>query len=63
MFGIREWLESIGLGHYADAFEENAVDVAIVPKLTEDHLKGPQSAGNSCSRSPIFLEMAEQTEV
>jgi class 3 adenylate cyclase/predicted ATPase len=34
-----EWLESFGLGQYAKTFEENAVDLDMIPKLTEDHLK------------------------
>jgi len=39
MSDTRKWLESLDLGRYANAFEENAVDLAMVPKLTEDHLK------------------------
>ena len=39
MSDTRKWLESLDLGKYANAFEENAVDLAMVPRLTEDHLK------------------------
>lgn len=35
----RLWLESLDLDCYAKAFEENAIDLAIIPKLTEEHLK------------------------
>ena len=30
---IRRWLEELGLGKYADAFEENLVDAAVLPSL------------------------------
>jgi hypothetical protein len=36
---IAEWLESLGLAQYAPAFAENAIDWAILPKLTADDLK------------------------
>ncbi len=39
MTGIREWLDSLGLGQYAGAFEENAIDFRALPELTEDDLK------------------------
>ena len=39
MSDIREWLKSLGLDQYAKTFEENAVDLDIVPQLTETHLK------------------------
>ncbi len=31
MSDIRQWLEKLGLGEYADAFEENAIDLAAWP--------------------------------
>ena len=39
MRSTREWLESIGLGQYAGAFEENAVEWAHLPNLDHDILK------------------------
>ena len=36
---VRQWLEDLGLGEYADAFEENAVDSDVLPSLTNDDLK------------------------
>ena len=39
MVGIAEWLESIGLGEYAQRFAENAIDRSILRDLTEQDLK------------------------
>ncbi|MGC2320497.1 MAG: SAM domain-containing protein, partial [Bradyrhizobium sp.] len=39
MTGIAEWLASIGLGEYAGCFGENAIDLSVVPDLTEQDLK------------------------
>ena len=36
---IREWLEDLGLGQYADAFAENDVDLRALAYLTDDDLK------------------------
>lgn len=36
---LAKWLEGLGLGEYADAFAENAVDFRTVTALTEDDLK------------------------
>ena len=36
---IRTWLESIGLGEYAAAFEENHIDGQVLAHLTADDLK------------------------
>ena len=35
----RQWLEDIGLGEYADEFEENRIGLTHLPDLTEDDLK------------------------
>jgi hypothetical protein len=32
-------LEGLGLGHYADSFLENGVDVDLLPDVTNDDLK------------------------
>jgi class 3 adenylate cyclase/predicted ATPase len=35
---IRRWLTAIGLGSLSDVFDENDIDLEIVPELTEDDL-------------------------
>jgi class 3 adenylate cyclase len=37
--GVEDWLQSIGLGEYAQRFVENGVDLSTLPDLTEDDLK------------------------
>ena len=39
MTNIRQWLESLGLGEYADAFEENAIESDLLGDLTDDDLR------------------------
>lgn len=39
MSDLRQWLDSLGLGEYAEAFAENAVDSRTLHALTEDDLK------------------------
>jgi hypothetical protein len=39
MSEIRKWLETIGLGQYADAFETNAIDVALLRQVDDQILK------------------------
>jgi SAM domain (Sterile alpha motif) len=36
---VEEWLRSLGLGRYEAAFRENEIDDAVLPSLTEEHLK------------------------
>ncbi len=36
---IREWLEALGLGKYAETFIENDVDIRALPHLNRDDLK------------------------
>ena len=36
---VAHWLSGLGLGQYAQAFEDNAVDAALLPALTADDLK------------------------
>ena len=33
---VGEWLEEFELGKYAEAFVENGVDLALLPKLTNE---------------------------
>lgn len=39
MNDVAGWLERIGLGVYADAFVENAIDRSLLPELTNEDLK------------------------
>jgi class 3 adenylate cyclase/predicted ATPase len=39
MTDIRQWLESLGFGEYADAFEENAIEPDLLCDLTDDDLR------------------------
>ena len=48
MMDVREWLDSLDLGQYAQAFEENDIEWDLVPRLTADELKeiGVKSVGH-----------------
>ena len=39
MNDVREWLDSIGLGQYAEAFEQNDIEWVTLPELDHDLLK------------------------
>lgn len=39
MHDISQWLEALGLGQYAEVFSENAIDLEVLPELTEPDLK------------------------
>src|SRR5262245_37255 len=39
MKDIAEWLASIGLGEYTQRFVDNAIDLSVLPDLTEQDLK------------------------
>ena len=39
MTDVQQWLNSIGLGQYADAFEENAIEWDLLPGLSSEELK------------------------
>ena len=36
---IGEWLDGLGLGRYAEAFVENAVDLEVLPDLSDGDLE------------------------
>src|SRR5260370_34847782 len=36
---VAEWLHSLGLARYAEAFAENAIDWEVLPQLTSDDLR------------------------
>ena len=48
MSEIRKWLETIGLGQYADAFEANDIDLDLLAQVDDQLLKdiGISSAGH-----------------
>jgi class 3 adenylate cyclase len=48
MSEIRNWLESIGLGQYADAFETNDIDMDLLRQIDDQALRdlGMTSAGH-----------------
>jgi len=48
MSNFRQWLEELGLGQYAKAFEENDVEWELLPELTDQALKdiGVSSTGH-----------------
>ena len=48
MSAVRDWLETIGLGQYADAFEANDIDTDLLPRIDDQLLKeiGVSSAGH-----------------
>ena len=39
MMDIGEWLRSLGLERYEQAFRENEIDLRVLPELTADDLK------------------------
>jgi hypothetical protein len=36
---VREWLGSLGLSEYADSFDQNRIDLSVLPDLTDQDLK------------------------
>ena len=39
MSAVRDWLDSIGLGQYADAFEANDIDTDLLTQIDDQLLK------------------------
>ena len=48
MRAVRDWLDLIGLGQYADAFEANDIDTDLLAQIDDQLLKdiGVSSAGH-----------------
>ncbi len=61
MSGIRQWLEELGLGQYADAFEENDIEPILLPNLTDEALEklGVTSMGH---RMKLLTAAKESSE-
>jgi SAM domain (Sterile alpha motif) len=36
---IAKWLKKLGMSEYAEKFAENDIDIAVLPDLTDQHLK------------------------
>ena len=36
---IADWLEKLGLSEYAQRFADNAIDVSVLPDLTDEDLE------------------------
>ena len=36
---VAGWLQNLGLGQYASAFAENAIDIDVLPELSEHDLE------------------------
>ena len=37
---IADWLEKLGMSEYAERFNENGIDVSVLPHLTDQDLEG-----------------------
>lgn len=55
--GITEWLEERGLGKYAQAFEQNDIDLEVLPHLTDADL---EKLGLSLGHRRKFQEAARE---
>src|SRR6516225_3530506 len=36
---VADWLEKLGMSEYAQRFAENRIDLLVLPRLTDQHLK------------------------
>ena len=39
MSDMTRWLATLGLEQYAESFEDNAIEIDLLPELTDDDLK------------------------
>jgi class 3 adenylate cyclase/tetratricopeptide (TPR) repeat protein len=60
MSAVRDWLEAIGLGQYADAFEANDIDTDLLPRIDDQLLKdiGVSSAGHRLRLRDAIAKLA-----
>jgi class 3 adenylate cyclase/tetratricopeptide (TPR) repeat protein len=60
MSAVRNWLEGIGLGQYADAFEANDIDTDLLSRLDDQLLKdiGVSSAGHRLRLRDAIAKLA-----
>ena len=62
MSEIRKWLETIGLGQYADAFEANDIDMDLLRQIDDQALRdlGMTSAGHRLRIRSGIAKLAPQ---
>jgi hypothetical protein len=60
MSAVRNWLEAIGLGQYAEAFEANDIDTDLLIRLDDQLLKdiGVASAGHRLRLRDAIAKLA-----
>src|ERR1700747_3577348 len=60
MSAVRHWLEEIGLGQYADAFEANDIDTDLLTEIDDQLLKdiGVSSAGHRLRLRKAIAKLA-----
>lgn len=49
---IAEWLESLGMAEYAQRFVDNAIDLSVLPDLTDQDLAALESAAAAIAIAP-----------
>ena len=57
---VRDWLDSMGLGQYADAFEANDIDMDLLARIDDQLLKdiGVSSAGHRLRLRDAIVKLA-----
>ena len=60
---MRVWLEAIGFGQYADAFEANDIDADLLPQIDDQLLKdiGVLSAGHRLRLRNAIAKLAPES--
>jgi class 3 adenylate cyclase len=63
MSAVRSWLEAIGLGQYADAFEANDIDTELLTRVDDQLLKdiGVSSAGHRLRLRDAIAKLAPKS--
>ena len=63
MSAVRNWLEAIGLGQYADAFEANDIDMDLLTRIDDQLLKdiGVASAGHRLRLRDAIARLAPKS--
>ena len=52
MTDIRQWLEELGLGQYADAFDENEIDRSLLP-FSDFYITSWLPLAEACTTRPL----------
>jgi class 3 adenylate cyclase len=63
MISVRDWLHELGLGQYADAFDENAIEAAQLPDLDHQVLQamGVNAAGHRMKILKAALDLESRS--